>query len=165
MTLGRSSLGRLPLLALLACSSPQQPFLGNYQVAITTNLTLPAGRRCPKGCTLDQQSEGPLAITAGPGSQLIFSYGQADGGRPCLITGTVQSATAFTLDQTGQGCQWADDAGATVDSVIESGSGTVDSAGDISVNESGTVTYTDTSGGLSVNGTFTQQATATRDGG
>ena len=83
--------------------------------------------RCPRGTCPTAIGNPSLAITAGAGSQLVLTYLPSDGGQSCVLTGTVQSSTTFSLDlQTSQGCQFVLDGGASRTDVVQSGSGTVD---------------------------------------
>jgi hypothetical protein len=154
------------LVALAACSSPQSPFLGFYETKFSYSLgPLPSTRTCKNGCTFSGAST--YVVTAGPGDQLILTSQAADGGRSCILTGTVQSSTAFTLDtETDQGCQSVvDDAGATVTTIVQSGAVTIDGSGDMSIDESGSISFTDGNDGLAVNSSYQGSLTGALDGG
>lgn len=155
------------IVAFAACSSPQQPFLGDYPATTTTNVTLDSpNSRCPKKTCPTTTGHPDIAVTAGPGSQIVLTLNAPDGGQGCVLTGTVQSGTAFTMDtQTSQGCQYVGDAGESVTTVVQSGSGTVDAQGNLSINQSGTVGYTTPNGGVTTNGTFQETLLGTRGEG
>jgi hypothetical protein len=150
----------------LSCGSPQDPFLGTYDAQLATTVTFSAGKRCRDGCTEQVESNPVFIVTGGPGNQLIFTLQSADGGSTCILTGTAQSGSAFAVDtQTGQGCEGSDPDGGTLETIVQAGSGTVDSLGNLQMNASGTLSWTPASGGLTATGTFQQALQGARDGG
>jgi len=144
-----------PLLGL-ACSSAQDPFLGTYDVLSTTDSTF-AGLPPVKASRRTM-----VVVTAGTKNQLIFSIGPPDAGN-CLLTGTAESDTAFTMDTNGQGCVTLAPDGGLIYAEIQQGSGTVDAAGYLTLNQSGSLTLKGIL--VTVKGTFQQAVAGSRDGG
>jgi hypothetical protein len=144
------------LLGLASCSSAQDPFLGSYDVLSTTDSTF--GNWVP----VKVERRTFLVISAGTNNQLIFSFGPPDAG-DCLLTGTAESSTTFAMDANGQGCVTAGADGGIIYSEIVQGSGSIDGAGNLTMNQSGNLTLR--VGLVSVKGTFQQAIAGYRDGG
>jgi hypothetical protein len=145
-----------PLVGLAACSSAQDPFLGTYDVLATTDSTF------ANDPPMKTSKRTTVVVSAGTNNQLIFSIGPPDAGN-CLLTGTAESSTTFNMDANGQGCVTLGADGGIVYSQIKQGSGSVDAAGNLALNQSGTLTLK--IGLLTVKGTFQQAVTGSRDGG
>jgi hypothetical protein len=167
----RKNAVRNPWIALLAglllsCGPSQGSFVGTYGTTWSYDYHWPPGSRRCDGCTFQTSSLGTLDVASGPGQQLVFSSLQRDGGVHCIITGTVQSSNAFTVDtETDQGCQHVDPDGGLLQTLVQSGSGTIDGFGNLQLNASGSVTWTNPSGAYSANGTFEESIQAAIDGG